>query len=387
MDLQMVNELSAANRRELYEKLRDVWDLGANVIVGWRGQVGEIALFYLPIMTLPYAARQYPQLLARERYVGNEARAAELAVAGCMTVSVPLSFTIGADRTTKQQVEAVIRPYTVTHSECRGVALFDMVRFSRYSAFARVAQINILAYHINLAAERVAATGLPLDLSTSTTGDGFYVWNRKEGIEADLALFYVASLTLAYNRVAMLDFPREPIPALRCAFDFGEQYEYYQASGTKPDTRGFIVGDVTIRLARLVEAALPKQFLVGDTLRTAAIADAFDPSSTRLVEVDSVSFFAFAQSNAQLLDGMAIGDAGIERIKVYLTGDRVSESEYTTKKYVISDKHGMTHRCFNARFIVKTSKRRRVFTGLATDELANFTAARAEDEDIQIRVV
>ncbi len=249
--------LSTEQRKELYETLREVWNLGANVIVGWHCAARELTVYYLPILALPRAARQNAGLLSRNNHIVDDSLRDGLIGAGCKRVDISLSFVLSDDAETRRQVEAVMRHYTVTHTDCRAVALFDMVGFSLYSAFVRLAQINVLSYHINLAAERVAAAGLPVDLTTTTTGDGFYIWNRVRSLEADLALYYITGLTLAFNRAAMIASPHEPIPELRACFDFGEHYEYYQATGTKPDARGYIVGDVTIKLARLVSAAQP----------------------------------------------------------------------------------------------------------------------------------
>ena len=45
--------MSSENRKELYEKLRGVWQQGANIIVGWRSAENGIELLYLPILDLP----------------------------------------------------------------------------------------------------------------------------------------------------------------------------------------------------------------------------------------------------------------------------------------------------------------------------------------------
>ena len=57
--------LSVANRKELYEKLRGVWDLGANVVIGWRAADGGMELLYVPGRGLPRAGKSFPELLER----------------------------------------------------------------------------------------------------------------------------------------------------------------------------------------------------------------------------------------------------------------------------------------------------------------------------------
>lgn len=307
--------------------------------------------------------------------------------AGCKSAVISLSFAIHENHATIAEMNAIIRYYTVTHSRCRAVALFDIVNFSLYSAFERITQINVLAHHVNLAASRVEAAGLPIDLTMSTTGDGFYVWNRKEGLPADLALFYATGLALSYNRLALEDSAHETIPQLRCCLDFGDHYEYYQASGTKPDTRGFIVGDVTIKLARLISVALPHQFLIGSYIRELGEHDQNVREVAEISRIDTPSFMVFAAKNTRLLHQTAIGEARIERVNTYLTGDRLSDNEFTICKYDVTDKHGISHRCFNAKFNITDSHDRSIRVGLFTNDLAQFDARHVKNEDIRLKML
>ena len=60
---------------------------------------------------------------------------------------------------------------------------------------------------------------------------------------------------------------------MRACFHVGSCYEFHQAEGLNPTTHDFIVGDVTIELARMIDAALPGQILVGDFMADIEIAD------------------------------------------------------------------------------------------------------------------
>lgn len=379
--------LSAANRKELYDKLRGVWDLGANVIIGWRGTADGIEVLYIASRDLTRVGKHKPEMLERDRHIGDPNIFQELLQAGCQTLMIPLAFRVTETSAAVTEMNAILRYYTVTHSRCRAVGLFDIVNFSLHSAFERITQINVLAHHINLAAHRVEAAGLPIDLTMSTTGDGFYLWNRREGLPADLALFYVTSLAMGYNRRALEEDASETIPLLRCCLDFGDHYEYYQASGSKPDSRGFIVGDVTIRLARLISAALPHQFLVGSYMRELGLQEAEIREAAATSRVDTPSFMFFAANNTRLLLGSPIAEAKVTRINAYLTGDRISDSEFTINKYDVTDKHGLSHRCFNAKFNITDSFDRHTRVGLFTSDLERFDARHMENESIRLKVV
>ncbi len=387
MDGSPKSSLSAANRKELYDRLRGVWDLGANVIIGWRAIDGGIELVYLSGRALPRAGKAFPELLERDRHIGQPETFDKLVAAGCETAVVALSFGVEENDATIGELNAILRYYTVTHSRCRAVGLFDIVSFSLHSAFERITLINVLAHHINLAASRVESIGLPLDLTMSTTGDGFYIWNRKEGLPADLALFYVTGLAMAYNHLALEDNARETIPHLRCCLDFGDHYEYYQASGSKPDSRGFIVGDVTINLARLISAAVPHQFLIGSYMRELGQHDSKAREAAAISRIDTPSFMAFAAKNTRLLTGSPVGDGKILRVHTFLTGDELSEHEFTINKYDVTDKHGLSHRCFNAKFNITDDHDRSIRAGLFTADLAQFDARHMENEGIKLKVM
>lgn len=374
--------LSPAQRKELHDRLREVWLLGANIVIGWRAAPGAVELVYVPSLDLPLVARRHGGLLEPNRHIGDRNRYDTLRRAGCLCEVVPLTFDLGEDEATADQMGSILRYYTVTHSRCRGVALFDIVSFSHQSPFVQISQINILSHHANLAASCLESAGLPIDLNMSTTGDGFYVWNRKTGLAEDLALFYATSLVLAFNKAATIDKPENSIPALRCCFGFGDHYEYYQASGTKPDSRGFIVGDVTVTLARLIGAALPNQFLISRRARETGESDDGGDAPPR---IEILSFWEFAQSNAELLAGLPLADAKIGRVAFTLTGDRASETESSINVYDVIDKHGFENRCLNARVSAHDSRERRIDCGLATEDLASFGARRAEEDDVRIK--
>ena len=387
MDGTQLSSLSSENRKELYEKLREVWQLGANLIVGWRAEDRGMELLYLPSLDLPLVANRHSGLLGRNRHIGDAGRYRELLDAGCLAEVIPLSFRVSEDPVVVEQMAAILRFYTVTHSNCRAVGLFDIVSFSHQSPFAQISQINILSYHANLAAACVEAAGLPIDLNMSTTGDGFYIWNRKTGLPEDLALFYVQWLVLAFNKAAMIEKPRNNIPALRSCFGFGDHYEYYQASGSKPDSRGFIVGDVTITLARLISAALPGQFLLGGKPRVWSGIDGGEAHAHDASRIDMISFCDFAQNNAKVLRGVTVGQGQIEEIEVRLTGEKISDRESTINNYEVVDKHGFANRCLNGRLNMTDVNGRRISCGLETDDLTPFQGRHIEEDDVTVKVI
>ena len=70
-----------------------------------------------------------------------------------------------------------------------------------------------------------------------------------------------------------------------------------------------------------------------------------------------------------------------------MTGNQVSDSEFSIKRYCVVDKHGLEHRCFNAKFNVATASGDTVHVGLLDSELESFNTKHEESNDIRVRVV
>ncbi len=105
---------------------------------------------------------------------------------------------------------------------------------------------------------------IDISFARSTTGDGFYIWNRDRSIQANVNLYHFMHLVLADNAIAMSKSSASTTPRIRACFHLGSHYEFYQSEGLSPTIYSYIVGDVTIELARMIERALPGQILVGD---------------------------------------------------------------------------------------------------------------------------
>ena len=74
-------------------------------------------------------------------------------------------------------------------------------------------------------------------------------------------------LVLAYNAIARSKAAqRNAVPLLRTCFDISGHYEFYQSEGLSPTVYSYIVGEVTIELARMIDKAIPGQIMVGDFL-------------------------------------------------------------------------------------------------------------------------
>ena len=108
-----------------------------------------------------------------------------------------------------------------------------------------------------------------LDIARSTTGDGFYIWNREKGVAADVNLCVTLVMFMTYHSLLRRRVKvAAAVPTLRTAISIGSHYDYRQPTRDGAPGGEFIVGDVTISLARLIQSTSAEQFVLGDFQRS-----------------------------------------------------------------------------------------------------------------------
>lgn len=372
---------------KLDASLRRISSLGANVIVGWRFLPAGIKVVYVPSYDLPSMAKAFPNLLRFNRRIELESEFEAMVARGCGEETITILGAFDHGRETTRQINDAIRHFSVTQSDCRAVALFDIVSFSIHSPFEQITQVSVLSHYLRLAARRCQSLGMPVDLCMSTTGDGFYVWNADEGLDADVALFCVTMLCLAYSTAARDLAETQSVPRLRCAIHFGSHYEYFHSAGSSSNDGSFIIGDVTIDLARIISKAKQDQLLIGAYTRELGEADAEIRDTYGITRIETPAFMAYAQQQFAKFVGLPIPGGKIEDVKAYLTGPQAMENAFSIKKYYVTDKHGLEHPCYNGKFNVRVTNGTGVYFGLRQQDLEGFDARSDDAEDLQIRVI
>ena len=367
MNLEAAAHLSAANASELELSLGKIFAHGANLVVGWHLAANGIKVLHLPSYALSATPGFSAESLKPSKFVKTEAEFHRLSNLGARVSSVNLSFDIANEAHAIAAIDRVMSRFSITHHAWRCVSLFDMVEFSKYEPFDQITLIT----HITVAAEKCRQLELPVDVSMTTTGDGFYVWNDRVGFGADVALYTVTMLALIYNYAALGVARNAAVPNLRCCIGFGEHYEYFQHRADARDPLCFIVGDVTIELARMMSAAVDNQILIGSHRRRA--------KDGRII--DTPRFVNLAQSGLDRLIGTQIPGGKIAGIKSYLTGERVMDDDYSVKHYDAVDKHDFRHGCFNAKLNVTDAKGGEVHIGCLDRDLEGFSALATEEAD------
>lgn len=367
----------------LDEALFDAWNLGENIILAWTEQ-GDARSFLLirhyavlePFGVTGRGAANDPDpndfmhaLLAQSKQVLPSEFAALATRFGryAHVVRVPVRADVDPEL-----VSGVVRRYSVTLVRERAVMLLDAVGFSLHSPLEQVAMLNSLSYSVNSAYRQLVSGDVQVNFARSSTGDGFYLWNRARTPDAVVALYKLMMLVLADNAVARSKAKRFPVPQLRAAFHVGEHYEFCQVEALNPTTFSYIVGHVTIELARMLDHARPGQILLGDFTMTSR-----DPSGGPLRHESTLEFMDRAQAQLHELEGMAVANDRITGIRCYVTGRGTGAGSFEPVRYEIADKHGRSRPVYNAKINIHLADGAPIFLGLQHRDLHPESAAGA----------
>jgi len=267
-----------------------------------------------------------------------------------------------------QIIEKMIKRYGINYVASRAVTLFDIVGFSLLTPFEQMTQLNSLAYSLNSAHAKMLEQDVGINFARSSSGDGFYVWNRDDGLEANVNLYHFMHIVLADNAIARSKSTSKAVPRLRACFHVGACYEFHQAEGLNPTMHDFIVGDVTIELARMIDAAMPGQILVGDFSADISTAHV-DPVTTQ-TNLDAVMFLERAQGNLSKLSGLEFSGERVTAIKCYLTGENMGGGQFNIRRLHIRDKHGLSRVAYNAKVNIYRETAQPILLGIEDKKLA-----------------
>jgi hypothetical protein len=348
-----------SNLVELDRQLHAHWSLGRNFILGWCPHDQGVLLLVVP----HYAVASYAlpdesgasdpgspsqtfimDLLSRRRQIDHRRLENAAKLFHVDPTYIPLRKPLSNGQTDLDIIEQLVRRYSINYIPNRAVALFDIVGFSLLTPFEQMTQLNSLSYSLNSAHHKMVGTNIDVNFARSSTGDGFYIWNRDNGMQANSNLYHLMHLVMADNAIARRRAKGRTVPLLRTCFHVGGCYEFHQAEGLNPTIRSDIVGDVTIELARMIEQALPGQIFVGE-FETLML----ETGSSDEVLVDSIRFVDIAQKDLSELSGLELSGEAIDSIKCYLTGQQQDSGRYSIRKLSITDKHGLTRNVFNAK--------------------------------------
>ena len=383
-----LDEAQADYLSRLNEALHKLWNLGRNVILVWSPSPGGITVLAIPhyeIADLASSPLDDPgdfgggfggdvYDMGTKSFIEDVISGLKRAttedlrrIGGLLKydpIEIDLPFVPDLDL---DEIDDLVKRYGISYVEDRAVALFDIVNFTLYSPLEQVTQLNSLAYSVNAAHSKMLSKKIDISFTRSTTGDGFYIWNRDRSIQANVNLYHFMHLVLADNAIARRKSRRNATPLLRTCFHIGGHYEFYQSEGLSPTIYSYIVGDVTIELARMIDRALPGQVMVGD------FRVPMPDLETGLVsKIDTVEFIRKTQETLSSLKGLVLSGDEIESIKCYLTGERTGDGAYSITKYLVTDKHGRTRNIYNAKINIYRKRADPIFLGVRAADLTEL---------------
>ena len=383
----ITDEMSLKERSNLIfldRCLHERWGLGENVILNWCLEGDGIALLIVPHYAIAgYTSSQsdsatrggvsrpkqefFQVLLSGRRCLAPAQLAKVGRLLGIEATHLPLREPLKDTAGQNEIIEKMIKRYSITYVPNRGVCLFDIVGFSLLPPFEQMMQLNSLSYSLNSAQSKLLSKRIGVDFSRTTTGDGFYIWNRDLTLEGNVNLYHFMQLALADNAIAQKKAEYNTVPKLRASFHVGSSYEFHQSEGLNPTLYNYIVGDVTVDLARVIERAMPGQILVGDFRSEMPTGDALGGES-RIVE--SADFVELAMRNVEQLAGIELSGERVDAIRCYLTGTKLASGEFTVRRITVNDKHGVARRVYNAKVNIYRHNAEPILLGIEDRSLA-----------------
>jgi len=377
-----------SNREHLIvldDALHRLWRLGRNIILLWADDDQGMEVLVVPhylIAEFADTKNAGPETAPRtenpESFIESIISGPKMAtpgnlreiagILGCTPERIELPFVPGKNLSFKT-IDSLVKRYSISLVKDRAVALFDAVGFSLFPPLEQVTQLNSLAYSVNAAYSKLLDKEINIRFARTTTGDGFYIWNRGSDIIDAVNLYHFMHLVLADNAIARSKAKGNTVPSLRACFHVGPHYEFYQSEGLSPTTFSYIVGDVTIELARMIERAEPGQILIGDFE-----APMQDHASGQITKIDSIQFIEISQDTLSSLKGVVLSGEKIDSIKCYLTGEKDRDGAFNISKYLITDKHGLTRDVFNAKVNIYRQDATPIYLGIQDSDLSNFGA-------------
>lgn len=388
--LNAISIVQRGNLKALETTLRRQWRMGQNIVLCWSSDERGVLVIFVPHYFLGnYCAdgeikaeeSRDNEAFIRELISGErrETREALFAISARLDVSptfIKLDTALSEEPQVLEAVENVIKRYGLSYVENRAVILFDIVDFSLYTPFEQASQLNSLSYSLNSAYNKLLAQGIEINFARTTTGDGYYIWNRDFSPSANQDLFVFMLLVVADNAVAQVASKGHTVPVIRTAYHIAGHYELYQAEGINPSVFSYIVGDVTIDLARMLDAAQPNQILIGEFHCEPARWRSSTVKS--ITAVSAVTFVNACSRMLPSLSGILLSGKSIDAISCSLTEGVEPEGEPRPRRLRVVDKHGLSRCAYNLQIEIDLAGRD-LSLGLGQEELPARSAEELED--------
>jgi hypothetical protein len=365
-----ISIVQRGNLKTLEQTLRRQWRLGQNIVLCWSADERGVLVIFVPHYFLGnYCAGaeaatmqgEDNEAFVRKLISGRRRKTREqlFKISERLDIAptfIKLNTALTEEKNVLEAVEQLIKRYGLSYVESRAVLLFDIVEFSLHTPFEQASQLNSLSYSLNSAYNKLLAQGIEINFARTTTGDGYYIWNRDLGPAANQDLFYFMLLVVADNAAARAASRGNTVPVIRTAYHIGGHYELYQAEGVNPTVFSYIVGDVTIELARMLDHAQPHQILVGDfhceSPNWKPVTET-QPAGKTAPMISSPAFVSACNRGLPALQGTQLSSKPITSLTCHLTESQDKTEKTGPRRFRIVDKHGLSRHAYNLQIAIE----------------------------------
>jgi hypothetical protein len=366
-----ISIVQRGNLKTLEKTLRRQWRLGQNIVLCWSADERGLLVIFVPHYFLGNycaagGAADDNEGFIRKLISGKRQKSREelFEISKRLDVAptfINLSTALTEEANVLAAVEQLIKRYGLSYVESRAVLLFDIVEFSLHTPFEQASQLNSLSYSLNSAYNKLLARGIEVNFARTTTGDGYYIWNRDLGPRANQDLFYFMLLVVADNAVARAASKGHTVPVIRTAYHIGGHYELYQAEGVNPTVFSYIVGEVTIELARMVDLAQAHQILIGDF----SCENPGESSGIAGHTLSAPAFVSICNRDLAALEATQLSGKSIGSMICHLSD---SSDKTGPRRFRIVDKHGLSRHAYNLEIDIELDKQK-LWLGLDDSKL------------------
>jgi len=402
-----ISIVQRGNLKSLETSLRKQWRLGQNIVLCWSSTDNGILVMLVPHYFLgnysaagdtgtpdeaPGSSGSSPAINPNESFIRRlisgqrrKSRDEFFEVSNRLGVSatfIKLSAPLDDEPAVVDAVDEIIRRYGISYVSSRAVLLFDIAEFSLYTPFEQASQLNSLSYSMNSAYNKLLTRGIEINFARTTTGDGYYVWNRDLRASGSLDLLHFLLLVIADNAQAREASKGNTVPLIRSGFHIGSHYELYQAEGVNPTVFSYIVGDVTIELARMVDLAQPGQVFMGEFSVELPSPGKNDDADT--VTLNTLGFLQRCNEESARLHGMQLSGQEVTAFNCRVSEAALPDGTRVARRFRLTDKHGLARDAFNLQVQIETASEQKWVFGLSDDRLpsraSTDTAATGVDK-------
>lgn len=326
--------------------MRRAWNHGDRLALAWTAVPGSLRVLMVERSAFLTLCRARPNLWSDDRYHPPAMLRDLAAELGTATRLVEVVLVGRVDAAVHARMESAVERFTLGLAPRQPVALVDLVGFSKLGPIDQLVRLASLEQGLCRAEAALQRASFGFTPLRTTTGDGFYLWYAR-GDAAD------AARLLALVLCTFLEFEAAGRDAgfdagdLKATLGIGACFTFHRIAEQTPQDDTFVVGAVTVEIARLMAACRPGQILLGT-----------GPQHRRLTTWRA----AIGELNAALGDTERDID---RRLRATLTGSRDDNGDAKLDRYTVRAKHGWTYPAVNMCAEALIADGRRVPLGLA----------------------